>query len=117
MKWLQAGVAAILVAMTVLASGCATNLYPGGPTPAGIGYTNVRAPAQYLAVPVDNTAGTKKVGKASVTAFLGIVSLGDSSIQAAMKDGEITKIHHVDYEIEHFLYAIFAKQTTIVYGE
>ena len=34
-----------------------------------------------------------------------------------MTEGEITKIHHVDYEIEHFLYAIFAKQTTIVYGE
>lgn len=107
----------MLAGMAVLGSGCATNLYPGGPTPAGIGYTKVRAPAQFLSVPVENTAGTKKVGKASVTAFLGLVSLGDSSIKAAMTEGEITKIHHVDYEIEHFLYAIFAKQTTIVYGE
>ena len=114
---LNSVVALMLVGIAVFASGCATNLYPGGPTPAGVGYTNVKAPAQYLAVPVDETAGMKKTGKASVTAFLGLVALGDSSVQAAMKDGEITKIHHVDYELEHFLYCIFAKQTTIVYGE
>ena len=49
-------------------------------------------------------------------------AVGDSaaddtaSIQAAMKNGGIKKIHHVDYEVKHFL-GIYAEFTTVVYGE
>ena len=118
MKIVFNGLLVLLFAgIMVFVSGCATNMFPGGPAPAGVGYTNIRAPAQHLAVPVDNTAVVRKVGKASVTAFLGLVSLGDSSVQAAMQDGGITKIHHVDYEIEIVLAGLVSKQTTIVYGD
>jgi len=101
----------------LLATGCVTNAWTGGPTPAGIIYTKVVAPAQHLAIHTDSTATPTKVGKATMTAFLGCVSLGDGSLQAALKDAGITRVHHVDYELEHFLYGIFFKQTTMVYGE
>jgi len=98
-------------------SGCATNLYPGGPTPAGIIYTEVTGPAQYLAVATDNTAKGMRKGEASAMAILGLFAFGDAGIDAAMKDGGITKVHHVDHTVQHFLYAIFARDKTIVYGE
>ena len=41
---------------------------------------------------------------------------GDSSIKAAMDNGGITKVHHIDYEVFNIL-NLFSKATTIVYGE
>ena len=41
---------------------------------------------------------------------------GDASISAAMRNGGITRSHHVDHETTN-LFGISAKYTTIVYGE
>jgi hypothetical protein len=106
-----------LVGVLVMASGCATNMYPGGPTPAGMLYTGITSPAQNLTVATDSSAAPNKKGEASAMAFLGLFAFGNGGINAAMKDGGITKVHHVDHHVVHFLYAIFAKDTTIVYGE
>jgi len=42
--------------------------------------------------------------------------MGDASIQAAMQNGGITKIHHVDYKVTSVL-GVYATYTTVVYGE
>jgi hypothetical protein len=42
--------------------------------------------------------------------------MGDASISAAAQNGGITRIHHVDHETMNIL-GIYAKYTTIVYGE
>jgi hypothetical protein len=56
-----------------------------------------------------------KIGKAEAWGIL-VFSTGDASISAAMQNGGITRIHHVDHETQNFL-GIWAKYTTIVHGE
>lgn len=60
-------------------------------------------------------ATSPKVGRAEAWGVL-VFSTGDASISAAMQNGGITKIHHVDHETQNILW-IWAKYTTIVYGE
>ncbi len=81
------------------------------PVSNGILFTAVKGPVAATAADTYS-----KVGKSSCVAILGIVSAGDASIDAAMKNGGITKIHHVDHRSISVLF-IFAMFTTIVYGE
>ena len=59
--------------------------------------------------------GWSKVGTAEVTSVLGLGS-GDASIKAAMENGKITKIHHVDYKSKNVL-GVYSTFKIIVYGE
>lgn len=113
-KWC---IGATLALGLTLVTGCATALYPGGPTPAGSIVTSVRSPAQALAVALDSSARADKVGTSSSSAILGLFASGDGSVDAAMKNGGIKKVHHVDHQINSFLLGIYAEDTTIVYGE
>ena len=56
----------------------------------------------------------KKVGKACATNVLGILIQGDMSVEAAKKNGNITKVASVDKEIKG--YAVYAEVCTIVTG-
>jgi hypothetical protein len=56
-----------------------------------------------------------KVGKAEAWGIL-VFATGDASISAASANGGISRIHHVDHETLNILW-IYAKYTTIVYGE
>ncbi|GGY44556.1 TRL family protein [Bacterioplanes sanyensis] len=105
------------VALVVLLSGCATNVYPGGPTLSGALMSNTTSTAAALAVPTHKDAQPAKVGEASTTAVFGLLSFGDSSVTEAMKNANITKVHHVDYRNTTVLLGLFAQTTTIVYGE
>ena len=64
---------------------------------------------------VDNTVKPLKKGEAKAEGIL-FIWKGDNSIAAAMKAGDITKVHHVDYIIDSVL-GIIGSKTTIVYGE
>ena len=64
---------------------------------------------------VDNNVKPEKVGEATATGII-FFTEGDSSIAAAMKNGGIKKIHHVDYRTRN-IFGISASQTTCVYGE
>ena len=87
-------------------TGCAT-LYP-----AGFIYTNINLPVTATA----NSGTATKVGISQSTSILGAVAIGDASIEAAKKNGGITKVHHVDYGVKNIL-GIFGTYTTTVYGE
>ncbi len=52
----------------------------------------------------------------SIDRFLGMVAIGDASIEAAKKNGGITKVHHVDWAVENIL-GIIGKYRVTVYGE
>jgi hypothetical protein len=99
--------ATTLVGLFVLASltGC-TIVSPVN----GSLYTEVTGP-----VAVGSAAGSAKKGEAKATGIVG-VALGDCSIEAAMKAGGITKVHHVDTKIRNIL-GVYTEYTTIVYGE
>lgn len=93
---------------TLVLTGCAG---VRSPVSNGFLFTAVQGP---VAATMADTYS--KSGKSSCVAVLGFVSTGDASIEAAMQNGGITKIHHVDHKSMTVL-GLFAKFTTIVYGE
>jgi len=80
------------------------------PVNGGI-YTGLTAP-----VTATSNTGCAKVGTGECTSILGLLAIGDCSISAAMKNGNITKIQHVDHDATSILW-IYAKYTIKVYGE
>ena len=93
----------------VLLTGCATTGGIAGGT-YGMLFTQTDAA---VAVGSANSAG--KVGTSESTAII-CFATGDSSIQKAMQNGGITRIHHVDCKVFSVL-GLYAKYTTVVYGE
>ena len=97
----------IAVVITLMFSSCATVKSPL----MGMLYTDVKSP-----VTATSNTNSSKVGTASATSILGIVAMGDASIDAAAKNAGITKIHHVDEHATSFL-GIFSTYQVLVYGE
>ena len=93
-----------LIGGALLMSGC------------GVIYTGVKTPMENLSVPLSNTPG-KKIGKASCNTYVWVVAVGDCSVKAAMENGSISKIHHVDTDIESILFGLYGRATTVVYGD
>jgi hypothetical protein len=90
-----------------LLSGCAMVQTPVN----GLLVTSLTAPI----TATDNQVSSK-VGNASCTSILGIVAFGDCSINAAARNGNISKIHHVDHGATSVL-GIYSSFETHVYGE
>ena len=64
---------------------------------------------------VDNSVRPLKRGESKAAGILFFVT-GDASIQAAMKAGGITRVHHIDYDVKNIL-SVYSEVITIVYGE
>ena len=96
----------LAVTCVVLLAGCAIG---HGPVVAPL-MLGVQGP-----VSAGSAAGSSKVGRATVTGIV-MFSSGDASISAAMRNGGITRIHHVDHETSNF-FGVYSTYTTIVYGE
>jgi hypothetical protein len=77
-------------------------------------FVNVKIP---LDTDLDRTQLGSKVGEASAQSVLWLVFWGDSGTQAAAKQGGITTITHADRQILTVLFGIYARETTIVYGD
>ena len=93
-------------ALVATLAGCAS------PLPMGAFYTAVKLP-----VATSELAGkAPKVGTSMCESYVGMVAFGDASIEAAMANAGITKVHHVDYEAKNIL-GIYGKYTVTVYGE
>ena len=108
MKKLSASVLLASVAVMML-TGCA------GITPIAGGTGGMLFTQTDAAVAVGSASGYAKVGTAESTAII-CFATGDSSIKKAMENGGITRIHHVDAKVFQVL-GLYAKYTTIVYGE
>lgn len=98
-KILTAAFAALLLA------GCVKSPLVGGL------YTDVKD-----GLAVTGNAGSSKVGTAEAKGYLGLVALGDASIQTAAREAGITRIHHVDYQAKSYV-GIYTIYTVIVYGD
>lgn len=104
MKKLLASIA--MVAAATL-TGCASTY------PVASIYQNFKLPV----AATDSKISTQyKVGTSQVKSFCGLVAVGDASIQTAAKNGNITVIHHVDWEVQNVL-GIIGTYRCIVYGE
>jgi hypothetical protein len=77
-------------------------------------FVNVKIP---LDTDLDRTELGTKVGEASAQSVLWVVLWGDSGTQAAAEQGGITVITHADRQIFTILFGIYARETTIVYGD
>ncbi len=64
---------------------------------------------------VDNAVRPIKRGEAKSMGVI-LFNTGDASIGTAMKNGGITKVHHVDYSVKNILF-LYNETITIVYGE
>lgn len=95
------------VAMLALAS-CSVVTSGSG---MGVLYTGVSEGQ----IATSNAVGTK-VGTSSSIGVLGLVSVGDASIQTAAHSAGISKISHVDVKKMSVL-GIFAQYKTVVYGD
>lgn len=96
-----------LVLMALVLGGCAI-----GPYQPGFLYSGHSAP-------VTATGSDKecvKMGESEAINVLGMVSMGDGSIDAAKKNGQITEVSSVDYE-QFSILSLFVKTTTKVCGE
>lgn len=94
------------IAATLLVVGCATARSPV----TGFAYSDVHGPESVTS----NQAGNK-MGEACATSILGLVATGDSSTEAARRNGGITMITSVDGHAESIL-GIYAKYCTVVRG-
>jgi len=94
-----------LLAFLPVIIGCATSY------PVGTMFTELK-------LPVDAETGVKatKVGTAECQSVLCLIATGDCSIDTAMKNGGITKISHVDWEVKNVL-GIIGNYKVTVYGE
>ncbi len=64
---------------------------------------------------VDNTVKPMKAGQSKATGII-LFSTGDASIGTAMRNGGITRVHHVDYNVKNILF-LYSEVLTTVYGE
>ncbi len=96
---------AAIVALPMLASACAAV-----PSSNGYGWLNRSRAAES----VTSNAVARKTGTACAENIVGVV-IGDSSIEAAKKDGKISSVVSVDYDVVNVLY-LYGKRCTIVHG-
>lgn len=96
-----------LATATLFLSGCAvTPVMP----PHGLLFNDQKAPLF-----PGKEVGTYS-GESSSQSILFLVAWGDSSMKAAMEDGQLTSVKGSDYRIENYL-LVFQRYTTIAHGE
>ncbi|MCP3966358.1 MAG: TRL-like protein family [Lentisphaerae bacterium] len=98
--------AAVSAFLILAGTGCTT------PQPIGFIYTDCKTPK--LVTNLDSKKPLK-VGRAMSESYFCVVAVGDSSIEKAMKNGKIKKVHYVDRKMKNVLG--ITKYETIVYGE
>ena len=86
--------------------GCATMI------PIGTLYTKAKLPMMVTS----NSGASLKTGVSQCTSILGLIALGDCSIATAKKNGGITKVYSVDWDVKNIL-GIYGTYKVIVRGE
>jgi len=89
-----------LLFVTALASGCM--------------YTKVQRPYDDN---YDKTELGSKEGRSSFQSVLWLFAWGDAGTKTAAKNGGITEIKHADAEYYVLLGGLYARVTTVVYGD
>jgi len=93
---------ALLLAL-VLLTGCATYV------PVGGFYVQGKQGLQ------DNNEAASKVGRACMNSYLSLIAVGDASVEAAKRNGSITKVATIDYEVNN-VFGFIGEYCTVVKG-
>ncbi|HTO55613.1 MAG TPA: TRL domain-containing protein [Myxococcota bacterium] len=83
------------------------------PLLTGCLYMNVKT---VLDTDLDRTELGTKTGKSEAYSVLWAVAWGDAGTQAAAQQGGLTQINHADQELFVILFGVYARTTTILYG-
>lgn len=81
---------------------------------SGCVYSNARVP---LDTDLWKTELGSKVGIASNYSVLWLVAWGDAGVKKAAEDGGISVVNHMDMGIESYLFGLYMRRDTIVYGD
>jgi hypothetical protein len=85
----------------------------------GLGCMGVQGPTfgMWMDVkgPIQGGSGGSKTGEACSQSWVGVVALGDASIETAAKNGGITRVKSVDYHAVNQI--VMGKFCTIVRGD
>lgn len=95
--------------LIILISSCATT----SPVVGGL-YTNVTSPSGDKVA--TEAVNFDKMGEATCKSVLGLVAWGECSIDGAMKNGQLTRVHHVD-QLTMSIAFFYSEYTVKVYGE
>jgi TRL-like protein family len=108
---------ASLLALPLIASlsGCYAGVGAGAMHAPGLLYNETKVPATHLAAQMDTDVVTKS-GSAMCKSVLGLVSMGDCSVEAAKENGNISRVNNVEYNVKNLL-GLYAEYTTKVYGQ
>lgn len=99
-----------LILVLFVLTGCAgVGSIGGSYIPGGI-FSNAKMP-----VGATGANGVKE-GTACADSILGLVAIGDASVQAAMADGGITQVSSVDVRVKNIL-NLYATYCTVVRGK
>jgi hypothetical protein len=98
-------------ALSVAIMGCGAGLGQG-PVP-GFLYSDYKAPSYDLTTETSGSA--MKSGAATCQSILGLIAMGDCSIEAAKKNGGISKVAFIDFGNKNIL-GVYAEYTTRVSG-
>ncbi len=81
---------------------------------SGCAYVDVKTPYDEN---LDRTELGSKIGTSYIESFCWLFAWGDSSYAAAAKNGGITVMRHADQQVQSYLFGLYARRTTIVYGD
>jgi hypothetical protein len=93
-----------VLASALVATGCVYSEVGGAL------YTDIKGPIQ-----AGNPTATGKSGTSCSNSILGLIALGDASIESAKRNGKITKVTSVDHHSRWLL--VYGEFCTIVTGE
>ena len=98
---------ATLITALLMTSSC----FAGARTPVtGFLYSDVKGGESATI----STGG--RIGISKCVSYLGLIGLGDCSIEAAKRSGQIKRVSSVDYHTKNIL-GLYAETTTIVNGK
>ena len=81
---------------------------------AGCLYTGVSQP---LDSNLDRTELGSKIGRSHAQSVAFLVAWGDAGTQAAARQGGLKTLNHADRELLVVLFGLYARVTTVVYGD
>jgi hypothetical protein len=99
--------------LAILLSGCVSS--PSSPV-VGMMLTNTTHSGFGSGGIIDSNIKANKFGKSTCVSIMSSFAFGDCSINAAKKNGDITKVNSIEY-ISTNLFYFFSSYTTIVKGE
>ena len=103
----------VSVVAIALLTGCGALV---APSPLlGLIYTDIDAPYTRLQTHLED-AQHMKIGTTYCESYLGLIAVGDCSMKTAMDNGNITKVHHVDYHTKNII-GVYIRHTVIVHGQ